>query len=94
MPLLFKSMATLFLNAMIMSLPIMGTLFLIHVTMGLLTKAAPQMNLLSEGFPITILVTFFLLTIMFPFMINVFVNILGDGFESLHSLWIQLDGTK
>lgn len=57
--LLFNSMGVLFLNAMVMSIPIMGTLILIHVTMGLLTKAAPQMNLLSEGFPITILVTFF-----------------------------------
>ena len=92
--LLFKSMATLFLNAMVMSLPIMGTLVLIHVTMGLLTKAAPQMNLLSEGFPITILVTFFLLTIMFPYLLNTFSNILEDGFVSLQYLWKELETTK
>lgn len=88
--LLFKSMTTLFLNAMVMSVPIMGTLVLIHVTMGLLTKAAPQMNLLSEGFPVTILVTFFLLTIMFPFLINTFDEILESGFTSLHYLFIEL----
>ncbi len=87
--LLFKSMSTLFLNAMIMSMPIMGTLFLIHVTMGLLTKAAPQMNLLSEGFPVTILVTFFLLTIMFPFLINVFDDFLGSGFSTLHYFFME-----
>jgi flagellar biosynthetic protein fliR len=88
--LLFKSMVTLFLNAMVMSMPIMGTLLLIHVTMGLLTKAAPQMNLLSEGFPVTILVTFFLLTIMFPFLINTFDEILEGGFTSLHYLFMAL----
>lgn len=87
--LLFKSMSTLFLNAMIMSMPIMGTLFLIHVTMGLLTKAAPQMNLLSEGFPVTILVTFFLLTIMFPFLINTFDEVLRGGFTSLHYFFME-----
>jgi len=92
--LLFKSMATLFLNAMVMSLPIMGTLVLIHVTMGLLTKAAPQMNLLSEGFPLTILVTFFLLTIMFPFLMETFSSILETSFESLQYLWRSLEGTK
>ncbi|MGP1415402.1 MAG: flagellar biosynthetic protein FliR [Treponema sp.] len=92
--LLFKSMATLFLNAIIMSMPIMGTLILIHVTMGLLTKAAPQMNLLSEGFPITILVTFFLLTIMFPFLINTFDEILKSGFNSLHYLFMELGMNK
>lgn len=92
--LLFKSMATLFLNAMIMSMPIMGTLVLIHVTMGLLTKAAPQMNLLSEGFPVTILVTFFLLTIMFPFLIDTFDEILEGGFTSLHYLFLELGASK
>ncbi len=91
---LFSSMATLFLNAIVMSLPIMGSLVLIHVTMGLLTKAAPQMNLLSEGFPITILVTFFLLTIMFPFLINTFSNILENGFTSLQYLWRELEVVK
>ena len=92
--LLFKSMSTLFLNAIIMSMPIMGTLFLIHVTMGLLTKAAPQMNLLSEGFPVTILVTFFLLTIMFPFLINTFDEILESGFASLHYFFVEFGVRK
>ena len=87
-------MGVLFLNAMVMSIPIMGTLILIHVTMGLLTKAAPQMNLLSEGFPITILVTFFLLTIMFPFLIDAFANILETGFESLQYLFRQFQDIK
>lgn len=92
--LLFKSMTTLFLDAMVMSMPIMGTLVLIHVTMGLLTKAAPQMNLLSEGFPVTILVTFFLLTIMFPFLINTFDEILRSGFTSLHYLFMEFGASK
>ena len=81
-----KGLSTLFLNAMVIALPIVGTLFLIHVAMGLLSKAAPQMNLLSEGFPITILVTFFLLMVSLPFMINVFVHVMGQGFEALENL--------
>ncbi|HNY17400.1 MAG TPA: flagellar biosynthetic protein FliR [Treponemataceae bacterium] len=83
-----KGLSTLFLNAMVIALPIVGTLFLINVAMGLLSKAAPQMNLLSEGFPITILVTFFLLMVSLPFMINVFVHIMGQGFEALENLMV------
>jgi flagellar biosynthetic protein FliR len=71
---------------MVIALPIVGTLFLINVAMGLLSKAAPQMNLLSEGFPITILVTFFLLMVSLPFMINVFVQVMGQGFDALEGL--------
>jgi len=81
-----KGLSTLFLNAMVIALPVVGTLFLIHVAMGLLSKAAPQMNLLSEGFPITILVTFFLLMVSLPLMVNVFVQVMGQGFAAFEDL--------
>lgn len=82
-----KALSELFLNAMIIALPVVGTLFLVNVAMGLLSKAAPQMNLLSEGFPITILVTFFLLMVSLPLLINLFVQIMGNGFLELETLF-------
>ena len=85
-------LSLLFLNAMIIAMPIMGTLFLIHVSMGLLSKAAPQMNLLSEGFPITILLTFFLLSVTLPFMVNLFLHILQDGVAAFETLLRQAGG--
>ncbi|MCF0243018.1 MAG: flagellar biosynthetic protein FliR [Treponema sp.] len=80
---LLKGLSNLFLDALIISLPIMGTLLLITVTTGLLSKAAPQMNLLSEGFPIMILLAFFLLTAMLPTMCNFFVSSFRTGFNDL-----------
>jgi len=87
-----KGLSTLFLNAMIIALPVVGTLFLIHVSMGLLSKAAPQMNLLSEGFPITILVTFFLLSVALPLMINLFIQVMEQGFQSFEQLLANAGG--
>jgi flagellar biosynthetic protein FliR len=84
-----KSLSTLFLDAMIIALPVVGTLFLVNVAMGLLSKAAPQMNLLAEGFPITILVTFFLLTVSLPVMINLFIQIMQQGFFSFEQLLVD-----
>lgn len=81
-----KGLSTLFLNALVIALPVMGTLFLVNVAMGLLSKAAPQMNLLSEGFPITILVTFFLLAVALPVMVNLFTQIMDEGFRSFEQL--------
>ena len=86
------NLSSLFLNAMMIAMPVMGTLFLVHVSMGLLSKAAPQMNLLSEGFPITILLTFFLLTVSLPFMANLFVRIMENGFTAFESLLIRAGG--
>jgi flagellar biosynthesis protein FliR len=87
-----KGLTTLFMNAMVIALPVVGTLFLIHVAMGLLSKAAPQMNLLSEGFPITIIVTFLLLIITLPLMINLFVQIMDQGFLSFQQLLADAGG--
>ena len=91
---LLGAVGNLFLNAMIIALPVMGTLILIHITMGLLTKAAPQMNLLSEGFPITILTAFFILALALPFFINTFEIILEKGFSDFWRLLDSLGGTK
>jgi flagellar biosynthetic protein FliR len=76
----------LFLNSMVIALPVVGTLFLVNVAMGLLSKAAPQMNLLSEGFPITIMVAFSLLVISLPLMVNLFTQIMGNGFLAFEQL--------
>ncbi len=87
-----KGLTTLFMNAMVIALPVVGTLFLITVAMGLLSKAAPQMNLLSEGFPITILVTFFLLSVALPIMINLFIQIMTQGFTTFEQLLADAGG--
>lgn len=75
-----KFLSLLFYYALLISMPIIGTLFLVNIGMGLFAKAAPQMNLLAEGFPITILLTFFLLYLLLPQLINFFEAILDNAF--------------
>lgn len=83
---LLGGLSDLFYDAMMIALPLVGTLFLITVTMGLLSKAAPQMNLLSEGLPLTILVAFFLLTLLLPIMCQFFSNSFDIAFGKLEEL--------
>ena len=54
--------------------------------MGILSKAAPQMNLLSEGLPITILVAFFLLSTLLPYMADFFIRLFSAGFANFQRL--------
>ncbi|MBU0928909.1 MAG: flagellar biosynthetic protein FliR [Spirochaetes bacterium] len=77
------SLGALFQNALILAFPIFGTLLLVSVTTGLLSKAAPQINLLTEGFPISILVAFFLMATAMPFMIEAFSGLIDTGFENV-----------
>ena len=51
----------LFKTAVIIVLPIVSILFFMNIGIGFITKSAPQLNLFSFGFPMTILGTFFAL---------------------------------
>ncbi len=77
------SLGSMFADALVIAFPIFGTLLLISITTGLLSKAAPQMNLLTEGFPLAILTAFFLMATAMPFMIEAFGGLLDAGFESV-----------
>ena len=52
---------TIYYNAVIIVLPIVSILFFMNLGIGFITKSAPQLNLFSFGFPLTILGTFFAL---------------------------------
>jgi flagellar biosynthetic protein FliR len=85
-----SSLSRLFLDAIIISLPILGTLFLTSLTTGLISKAAPQINILSEGFPVSISVAFVLIFASLPFMTEAFVRVLDSGFNNIKILYIQI----
>jgi flagellar biosynthetic protein FliR len=82
-PFLVKAVGALFQQALVLSLPVLGTLFIVSVAMGLLSKAAPQMNFLTEGFPISLLVTFFIMLSALPFMMEAFSRLVEASFNDL-----------
>jgi flagellar biosynthetic protein FliR len=88
--LLTSGLSRLFLDALVIALPILGTLFLTSLATGLISKAAPQINILSEGFPISILTAFLLIFASLPFMTEAFARIIDSGFASLQSLYAQI----
>jgi flagellar biosynthetic protein FliR len=62
--------------------------------MGLLSKAAPQMNLLSEGLPMTILTSFLILVILMPVMCDFFTRSFDTAFFKLENLLTQVTRTQ
>jgi flagellar biosynthetic protein FliR len=67
-----------------LAFPVMGATFLIHVTMGILGRLVPQMNILLTSFPITIAVGLLVLGLGLPFIALVFQDSI-IGMESI--LW-------
>ncbi|MDR1319675.1 MAG: flagellar biosynthetic protein FliR [Treponema sp.] len=80
----------LFMDAIVISMPLLGTLFLTSLATGLISKAAPQINILSEGFPISITVAFLLLFAALPFMTEAFARVVDSGFGSIELLYTRI----
>ena len=87
-----SGLSSLFVDALVISLPVMGSLFLISICTGLLTKAAPQMNLLSEGFPIMIMLAFAIIAFVLPDIIDFFVRSFEKGFADLFDFFKNVSG--
>ncbi|MCQ2596269.1 MAG: flagellar biosynthetic protein FliR [Treponema sp.] len=86
---MLKGLTNLFADALVIAIPVMGTLLLVSVATGLLSKAAPQMNLLSEGFPVMILLAFFLILNMLPAMSDFFTRAFYTGVSDLTAFFAE-----
>ena len=65
---LLDALALFFLSALEIAAPLLAALFLTEVSLGLLSKAAPQMNVFTLGFPVKILLTLGLAGLALPLL--------------------------
>jgi flagellar biosynthesis protein FliR len=58
----------IFRTGLIISLPVIAALLIANVAVGIMTRAAPQLNIFAVGFPVTLAVGFFALWLSIPFV--------------------------
>lgn len=61
----------MFVVALKIALPIVGIVFLLEVSMGVLSKVAPQMNIMMLGFPFKITVAFIVMIGITPLIVRI-----------------------
>ncbi len=79
---LLQELSTFFLAALELAAPVLGAVFLAEVALGLLSRAAPQMNVFVLGFPIKILLTLGLVGMLLPRIPGVLQGILETSVRS------------
>ncbi|MES2742116.1 MAG: flagellar biosynthetic protein FliR [Pseudomonadota bacterium] len=68
------------------SLPIVAALLLTNIALGILTRAAPQLNLFGIGFPITLGVGFIVISMVLPYLSVPIQNLFLEGIENTRAL--------
>ncbi len=76
----------MFAGGLLIALPAVAVLLLANLGMGIITRAAPQLNIFAVGFPITILIGFLMLWITLPNAMANFTDLLEEVFSTLQLL--------
>lgn len=71
--------AQIFQVGLMLSLPVVGALLVTNVGIGVLTRAAPQLNIFAVGFPITLGVGFLMLYLALPLVAPVIDQLAQAG---------------
>ena len=73
----------IFTIGVILSLPVVTVLLITNLALGVLTKAAPQLNLFAVGFPITLAVGFFTFMLSFSYMAIPLERFFNEGMSTM-----------
>ncbi len=71
----------LFASALLLGLPTLTAILMINVAFGVITRAAPQLNIFAVGFPVTIIAGFLFMLLALPTFMAAMQGFLRLGLE-------------
>jgi len=71
----------MFVGGLMVALPAVTALLVVNISMGVITRAAPQLNIFAVGFPLMILLGFIFLSATLPSVFAQFTQLLMNSFE-------------
>ena len=69
----------MFVSALMLALPALSAVLLINISFGVITRAAPQLNIFAVGFPVTILAGFVFIYISLSPTVGLMVHMFDEG---------------
>lgn len=78
--------AEMFVSAVLIALPVMVGVLLVNLGFGVMTRAAPQLNIFAVGFPTTMLAGFILMFLSLPVLSPLLVDLFTSSFDFLRFL--------
>ncbi len=71
----------IFAGGFLFALPVLSTLLLVNLSFGVATRAAPQLNIFSVGFVVTILFGWILILLTLPNVLSWFAGFLSEAYQ-------------
>lgn len=71
----------MFAGGLLLTIPIIVSLLLVNISLGVATRAAPQLNIFSVGFPVTLMLGMLLVWLTLPNVLDQFTGSLTEAYD-------------
>ncbi|KMY53628.1 flagellar biosynthesis protein FliR [Bacillus sp. FJAT-27231] len=88
-----RAFTSMFLIAFQMAMPVVATLFLVDVALGVVARTVPQLNIFVVGFPIKIGVAFVVMGVVIGLMFTMFQKLFELMLYTMRDVMTLLGGT-
>lgn len=76
----------MFAGGLLLAMPVVASLLLVNIIFGVAARAAPQLQIFSVGFPVTLMLGLLLIWKTLPDVLDQFSGILTDGYDLIGQL--------
>lgn len=76
----------MFAGGLLLAMPVIISLLLVNISFGVATRAAPQLNIFSVGFPVTLMLGIVLIWLTLPDVLDQFGGILTEAYDLIGRL--------
>ena len=64
-------------------MPLLGVLLVTNLALGVLSRAAPQLNLFGIGFPVTLATGFIMIAVSLPYMLTPMERLFNSSYQMM-----------
>lgn len=82
----FSASSQMFAISVQLMMPAIIILLIVNFMIGVLTRSAPQLNIFSFGFPLTLLITIFIFYLIAPVLARAFEFVVDQGIQGIQSM--------
>jgi flagellar biosynthetic protein FliR len=83
---LLTASAMMFSLGVMLALPLITALLITNISLGVLARVAPTLNLFAVGFPVTLALGFIVLLLSLPYIGDAMEGVFNSGFTALEAV--------
>ncbi|WP_439136106.1 flagellar biosynthetic protein FliR, partial [Pseudomaricurvus sp.] len=76
----------MFSRALLIALPVLTSLLVVNLAFGVMSRAAPQMNVFAVGFPLTLVLGLIIIWYSMPSFLPNYQRFMEEGFNVLYNI--------